>query len=44
MGFPRASGVLVHPTSFPGRYGIGDLSKPAYDFVDWLVGATVADL
>ena len=25
MDFPRAAGVLVHPTSFPNRYGIGDL-------------------
>jgi 4-alpha-glucanotransferase len=36
MSFPRASGVLLHPTSLPGRYGIGDLGKPAYEFVDFL--------
>ncbi|MFN2134784.1 MAG: 4-alpha-glucanotransferase [Candidatus Promineifilaceae bacterium] len=36
MEFPRAAGVLVHPTSFPGRYGIGDLGGPAYQFVDFL--------
>jgi len=35
----RASGILLHPTSFPGRYGIGDLGKCAYDFIDFLVGA-----
>lgn len=35
----RASGVLVHPTSFPGRFGIGDLGPEAYRFVDWLAGA-----
>ncbi len=35
--FPRTSGVLLHPTSLPARYGIGDLGKSAYDFVDWLV-------
>ena len=23
--FPRASGILLHPTSLPGRFGIGDL-------------------
>ncbi len=34
--FPRASGVLLHPTSLPGRYGIGDLGTYAYRFVDWL--------
>ena len=34
--FPRSSGVLLHPTSFPGRYGIGDLGEWAYRFVDWL--------
>jgi 4-alpha-glucanotransferase len=36
MGFPRASGILLHPTSLPGRYGIGDLGQEAYDFVDFL--------
>ncbi|HEX3051709.1 MAG TPA: 4-alpha-glucanotransferase [Aggregatilineaceae bacterium] len=35
--FPRSSGVLLHPTSLPGRYGIGDLGEYAYRFVDWLV-------
>jgi 4-alpha-glucanotransferase len=35
----RINGILFHPTSFPGRYGIGDLGKWAYDFVDWLVNA-----
>jgi len=34
----RASGVLLHVTSLPGRYGIGDLGPEAYHFVDWLVG------
>ena len=37
MAFPRTSGVLLHPTSLPGRYGIGDLGAPAYRFVDFLV-------
>ncbi len=32
----RFSGILVHPTSFPSRYGIGDLGKTAYDFIDFL--------
>lgn len=37
--FPRSSGVLLHPTSLPGRYGIGDLGEWAYRFVDWLEAA-----
>ena len=36
MKFERASGVLLHPTSLPGPYGIGDLGPSAYRFVDWL--------
>lgn len=34
--FPRSSGILVHPTSFPGKYGIGDLGDNVYRFIDWL--------
>lgn len=37
MTFPRASGILLHPTSLPGRFGIGDLGDHAYRFVDFLV-------
>lgn len=36
MNFERASGLLLHPTSFPGPYGIGDLGGEAYRFVDFL--------
>lgn len=36
MLFDRAAGILLHPTSFHGRYGIGDLGVEAYQFVDWL--------
>ncbi len=36
MNFNRAGGILLHPTSLPGRYGIGDLGPEAYRFVDWL--------
>ncbi len=39
MRFPRASGVLLHPTSLPGPHGSGDLGPEAYHFVDWLVSA-----
>ncbi len=36
LKFERASGILLHPTSFPGPYGIGDLGQEAYRFVDFL--------
>ena len=36
MNFPRSSGILLHPTSLPGRYGIGDLGPAAYAFADFL--------
>jgi 4-alpha-glucanotransferase len=39
MQFKRSSGILLHPTSFPGRYGIGDLGSSAYGFIDFLSGA-----
>lgn len=32
----RLSGILLHPTSFSSPYGIGDLGKEAYAFVDFL--------
>src|SRR5437762_719068 len=37
MSFPRLSGILLHPTSLPGRFGIGDLGSEAYAFADFLV-------
>ena len=33
----RRSGILLHPTSLPGRYGIGSFNQAAYDWVDLLV-------
>ncbi|MCR4735822.1 MAG: 4-alpha-glucanotransferase [Treponema sp.] len=39
MKFKRKSGVLLHPTSLPGTWGIGTIGKSAYSFVDWLVSA-----
>src|SRR5439155_5703305 len=39
MTFPRASGILLHPTSLPGRFGIGDLGDEAYRFADFLVAS-----
>ncbi|MEB3180546.1 MAG: 4-alpha-glucanotransferase [Nostocaceae cyanobacterium] len=39
MPFPRSSGILLHPTSFPSRFGIGDLGTQAYNFIDFLVNS-----
>ncbi|SMB92332.1 4-alpha-glucanotransferase [Deinococcus hopiensis] len=39
MTIQRSSGVLLHPTSLPGPYGIGTLGEQARHFVDWLAGA-----
>ncbi len=39
MRFKRAAGILLHPTSFPSRYGIGDFGDAAYQFVDFLVAS-----
>ena len=36
LAFPRTSGILLHLTSLPGRFGIGDLGDAAYRFVDFL--------
>lgn len=35
----RGSGILMHITSLPSPYGIGDLGRDAYRFVDFLVEA-----
>src|SRR5688500_10107530 len=35
----RAAGALLHPTSLPGRYGIGDLGDEAIAFLDWVSSA-----
>ncbi len=36
MRFPRSCGTLVHPTSFPSKYGMGDLGHEAYEFINFL--------
>lgn len=36
MSFSRASGILLHPTSLPGKFGVGDLGNEAYAFIDFL--------
>ncbi|MGC9333583.1 MAG: 4-alpha-glucanotransferase, partial [Anaerolineae bacterium] len=35
----RASGILLHVTSLPGRFGIGNLGDAAYRFVDFLAAS-----
>ncbi len=39
MRFERSAGILLHPTSLPGKYGIGDLGKEAYNFLDFMEAA-----
>ena len=35
----RTSGILLHPTSLPGPYGIGTLGEEAHRFASWLAAA-----
>lgn len=35
----RSSGILLHPSSLPGKHGIGDLGANAYHFIDFLAKA-----
>lgn len=39
VSFHRSSGILLHPTSLPGRYGIGDLGDAAYALIDFLAAS-----
>ncbi len=39
MDLPRSSGLLLHVSSLPSPYGIGDLGPTAYRFADVLAGA-----
>lgn len=39
MRFPRSSGILLHFTSLPGRFGLGDFGPCAYEFADFLSAA-----
>ena len=39
MMLSRSSGILLHPTSLPGRFGIGDFGDEAYRFADFLVAS-----
>ncbi|MBZ5552643.1 MAG: 4-alpha-glucanotransferase [Acidobacteriia bacterium] len=40
MKLARSSGILLHPTSLPGRFGIGDFGPAAYRFADFLAGSS----
>lgn len=35
----RRSGILLHPTSLPSNFGVGDLGQAAYTFIDKLAEA-----
>ena len=39
--FERSAGVLLHPTSLPSRFGIGDLGPDARAYARWLAAAGV---
>ncbi len=39
MKLKRSSGILVHPTSLPGEYGIGSLGRSAYELIDFLAAS-----
>ncbi len=39
MLFPRAAGILLHPTSLPSPGGIGDMGPDAFRFIRWLADA-----
>ncbi len=36
MNLNRSSGILAHITSFPSKFGIGDLGKGTFDFINFL--------
>ncbi len=36
MKLKRSAGILLHPTSLPGKFGIGDLGPNAFKFIDFL--------
>ncbi len=39
MEIRRSAGILLHPTSLPGKFGIGDLGPNACKFIDLLKNA-----
>ncbi|MFT4037374.1 MAG: 4-alpha-glucanotransferase [Thermomicrobiales bacterium] len=43
MNRTRRSGVICHPTSFPGPHGIGDFGEAAFRFLEWLARGAQAE-
>lgn len=39
MSFERSAGIILHPTSLPGKYGIGELGPEAKQWIDFLEAA-----
>ena len=39
QNYDRRAGILLHPSSLPSKYGIGDFGKEAFEFVDYLKAA-----
>jgi len=39
MKYDRSSGIILHPTSLPGPYGIGDLGPQAFTWIDFLASS-----
>lgn len=39
MNFERSSGIILHPTSLPGPYGIGDIGPEAHRWINFLSDA-----
>lgn len=42
LDYDKYAGILVHPTSFPSPYGVGDLGSGAYAFIDFLEKASLS--
>ncbi|HXM77598.1 MAG TPA: 4-alpha-glucanotransferase, partial [Thermoanaerobaculia bacterium] len=38
-GGRRSAGILLHPSSLPGPFGIGDIGPAAVRFLDWAAAA-----
>jgi len=41
MRFPRSSGILLHPSSLSGPYGIGTIGAESWKFIDFLARAGI---
>ena len=39
QNYDRRAGIILHPTSLPSKYGIGDMGKEAFEFIDYLKAA-----